>query len=153
MKLDDTDKKLLGLLQENAKLTTKQLASYLNLTITPVFERIRKIENSGYIKKYVALADKKKLGKQLTVFCHVSLKEHDKSMIRQFEALIVKIPEVMECHHIAGIHDYLLKVVTIDMENYHRFINNKLTTIGNIAKIESSFVMNELKYSTAYSFE
>ena len=85
MALDNTDKTILTFLQENSKLTTKQLAHHLNLTVTPVFERIRKLEKGGYIKKYVALTDKKKLGKLLTVFCHVSLKEHDKEMIRLFE--------------------------------------------------------------------
>ena len=147
--LDNTDKTILTLLQENAKLTTKQLAHHLSLTVTPVFERIRKLEKAGYIKKYVALTDKKKLGKLLTVFCHVSLKEHDKEMIRLFEQQVTQIPEIMECHHITGEHDYLLKVVTNDMESYHRFVYNKLTAIGNVANVNSSFVMNELKYTTA----
>lgn len=153
MKPDKTDIKLLMLLQDNAKLTTKQLAHFLDLTVTPVFERIRKLEKAGYISKYVALTDKKKLGKLLTVFCHVSLKEHNKEMIREFEKKVSLIPEVMECHHVAGIHDYLLKVVTDNMDAYHAFIYNKLTAIGNIANVNSSFVMNEIKYTTAHHLE
>lgn len=153
MKPDKTDIKLLMLLQDNARLTTKQLAHYLDLTATPVFERIRKLEKAGYISKYVALTDKKKLGKLLTVFCHVSLKEHNKDMIREFEKKVSLIPEVMECHHVAGIHDYLLKVVTDNMDAYHAFIYNKLTAIGNIANVNSSFVMNEIKYTTAHHLD
>jgi len=153
MTLDENDKKILAYLQEDAKLTTKQLAYYLNLTVTPVFERVKKLEKAGYIQKYVALADKKKLGKQLTVFCHVSLKDHDKKMIHHFEQQVIRIPEIMECHNIAGEFDYMLKIVTDDMETYHRFIYNKLAAIENIANMNSSFVMNELKYSTAFSLE
>ncbi len=150
---DKTDRKLLMMLQNDAKLTTKQLAHYLELTPTPVFERIRKLEKTGLITKYVALTDKKKLGKLLTVFCHVSLKEHNKEMIKEFEYKVANIPEVMECHHIAGIHDYILKVVTNNMDAYHHFIYNKLTSIGNIANVNSSFVMNEIKYTTAHFME
>lgn len=153
MNPDKTDLKLLMLLQNDAKLTTKQLAYHLDLTITPVFERIRKLEKLGFITKYVALTDKKKLGKSLTVFCHVSLKEHNKDMIREFENKVTQIPEIMECHHIAGIHDYLIKVVTNDMDSYHHFVYNKLTAIGNIANVNSSFVMNEIKYTTAHHLD
>lgn len=153
MNPDKTDRKLLMLLQSDAKQTTKQLAHHLSLTVTPVFERIRKLEKSGYITKYVALTDKRKLGKLLTVFCHVSLKEHNKEMIREFENKVMHIPEVMECHHVAGIHDYLLKVVADDMDAYHHFIYNKLTSIGNIANVNSSFVMNEIKYTTAHHLD
>jgi DNA-binding Lrp family transcriptional regulator len=153
MNTDKTDRKLLMLLQNDSKLTTKQLAYHLDLTVTPVFERIRKLEKSGIITKYVALTDKKKLGKLLTVFCNVSLKEHNKEMIREFENQVIHITEVMECHHVAGIHDYLLKVVTDDMDAYHNFVYNKLTAIGNIANVNSSFVMNEIKYTTAHHLD
>lgn len=153
MEPDKTDRHLLMLLQQDAKLTTRQLAHHLNLTVTPVYERVRKLEKAGYISKYVALTNKKKLGKLLTVFCHVSLKEHNKAMIHEFEEQINHIPEVMECHHIAGIHDYLLKVVTDDMDAYHHFVYNKLTAIGNIANVNSSFVMNEIKYTTAHHLD
>lgn len=153
MEPDKIDRHLLMLLQQDAKLTTRQLAHLLNLTVTPVYERIKKLEKAGYISKYVALTNKKKLGKLLTVFCHVSLKEHNKEMIHEFEEKINHIPEVMECHHIAGIHDYLLKVVTDDMDAYHHFVYNKLTAIGNIANVNSSFVMNEIKYTTAHHLD
>ncbi len=153
MKLDKTDQKLLNLLQQNARITTKKLAQELNLTITPVFERIKRLENQGFITRYVALASKEKLGKQLTAFCNVSLKEHTKEVIKNFERRIMMLPEVMECHHIAGLHDYMLKVVTEDMESYHNFIYDKLTAIDNIGNVRSSFVMKEIKYTTAFPVE
>jgi Lrp/AsnC family leucine-responsive transcriptional regulator len=153
MKLHKTDQKLLNLLQQNARITTKKLAQELNLTITPVFERIKRLENQGFITRYVALANKEKLGKQLTAFCNVSLKEHTKEVIKNFERRILMLPEVMECHHIAGLHDYMLKVVTEDMESYHNFIYDKLTAIDNIGNVRSSFVMKEIKYTTAFPVE
>ncbi len=151
--MDKTDRRLLSLLQHNARLTNKELAQDLRLTITPVFERIKRLEKRGIITRYVALADKEKLGKQLTAFCNVSLKEHTKEIIRNFEKQIVRLPEVMECHHVAGRNDYMLKVVTDNMASYHHFIYNELTTIQGIGNVNSSFVMKEIKYTTAYSVD
>jgi DNA-binding Lrp family transcriptional regulator len=150
MKLDQTDKKLLNLLQKNAKLTTRQLAHHLGLTQTPVFERIKRLEKQGIIARYVAILDKEKIGKKLIAFCHVSLKEHSRENILHFEKQIIQFPEVLECHHIAGMYDYMLKVVSEDMDVYHEFIYNKLASIDNIGNVRSSFVMNELKNSTAH---
>ncbi len=150
IKLDKTDKKLLTLLQQDAKLTTKQLAHHLELTVTPVFERIKKLEKQGVISKYVALLDKEKIGLKLIAFCNVSIKEHSREYIYHFESQITKFSEVMECYHIAGMHDYMLKIVTKNMDSYHDFIYNKLATIENIGNVRSSFVMNELKNSTVH---
>lgn len=150
IKLDNTDKKLLMLIQDDAKLTTKQLAHHLGLTVTPVFERIKKLEKQGVISRYVAILDKEKIGKRLIAFCNVSIKEHSREYIHHFESQIVKLPEVMECYHIAGMYDYTLKIITEDMDSYHDFIYNKLATIENIGNVRSSFVMNELKSSTSH---
>ena len=150
LKLDATDKKLLTLLQSDAKLTTKQLAHHLGLTLTPVFERIKRLEKQGAISKYVAILDKEKIGRKLIAFCNVSIKEHSREFIHNFESQIVNFPEVMECYHIAGMYDYMLKINTRDMDTYHDFIYNKLATIENIGNVRSSFVMNELKNSTAH---
>ncbi len=147
--LDPTDKKLLQLLQQNAKITTKQLAQLLNLSTTPVFERIKRLERNGVIQKYVAIVNKEKVGKELLAFCQVSLKEHSHDIIREFERSISQIPEVMECHHIAGMFDYTLKVVTSDMETYHDFVYNKLSLVNNVGNVQSSFVMKEIKAGTA----
>lgn len=146
--LDDTDKKLLSLLQKNAKMTTKQLAHHLNLSTTPVFERIKRLERTGVIEKYAAIINKEKIGKELVVFCNVSLKQHAHDVIREFESEIKKLPEVIECHHIAGMFDYTLKIITQNMKTYHHFIYNKLASVNNIGNVQSSFVMQEIKSGT-----
>lgn len=153
IKLDQTDKKLLSLLQENAKLTTKQLAHHLNLSTTPVFERIKRLERNGVIDKYVAIINKEKVGFELVAFCNVSLKQHSLDVIREFETEIAKLPEVIECHHIAGMFDYMLKVVTHNMDTYHSFVYNKLASVNNIGNVQSSFVMREIKSGTLLHFE
>jgi len=146
--IDDTDKKLLMLLQQNAKMTTKQLAHHLNLSTTPVFERIKRLERTGVIEKYVAIVNKEKVGKELVAFCNVSLKQHSHDVIREFETEIGNLPEVIECHHIAGMFDYTLKVITKNMETYHDFIYNKLASVNNVGNVQSSFVMREIKSGT-----
>jgi len=150
IKMDETDRKLLMLLQEDAKLTTKQLAHHLGLTVTPVFERIKRLEKQGVIDRYVAILNKEKIGRKLIAFCNVSIKEHSREYIHHFETQITKFPEVMECYHIAGMYDYMLKITTENMDSYHDFIYNKLATIENIGNVRSSFVMNELKNSTIH---
>ncbi len=151
--LDETDKKLLGLLQNNAKMTTKQLAHHLNLSTTPVFERIKRLERTGVIEKYVAIINKEKVGKELVAFCNVSLKQHSHDVIREFESEIAKLNEVIECHHIAGMFDYTLKVITQNMDTYHNFIYNKLASVDNVGNVQSSFVMREIKSGTEIHFD
>jgi len=146
--LDETDKKLLNLLQTNAKMTTKQLAHHLNLSTTPVFERIKRLERTGVIEKYVAIINKDKVGKELIAFCNVSLKQHSHDVIREFETEIKKLTEVIECHHIAGMFDYSLKIITQNMETYHHFVYNKLASVNNVGNVQSSFVMREIKSGT-----
>ncbi|MBK3517727.1 Lrp/AsnC family transcriptional regulator [Carboxylicivirga marina] len=146
--LDSTDKQLLKLLQQNAKMTTKQLAHHLNLSTTPVFERIKRLERTGIIEKYVAIINKEKVGKELVAFCNVSLKHHSHDVIKEFESEIAKLPEVIECHHIAGMFDYTLKVITQNMDTYHNFIYNKLASVDHVGNVQSSFVMKEIKSGT-----
>ncbi len=146
--LDISDKHILSLLQRNAKLTTKEIAAKVNLTTTPVFERIRRLENQGIISKYVALTNKEKLGKAFVSFCNVSLKEHSHDFLKQFEKDVLALDQVMEVYHIAGMYDYLLKVVVSDIGAYQEFIINSLATLDNIGQVQSSFVMKEIKYST-----
>lgn len=147
-KLDKTDVQILAFLQENSKLTNKEIAAQLNLTTTPVYERIKKMEREGIINKYVALINPQKVGLKLTAFCNISLKEHSTSFIRKFENEIFTFPEVSECYHIAGMFDYLLKVVVADMTAYQNFITNKLASLDNIGQVQSSFVMTRIKEST-----
>ncbi len=148
--LDKLDVDILRLLQANAHYTNKEIAARLKLTITPVFERIRRLENQGYIKQYVALLDKQKIGKALTAFCSVSLRHHTKENVEQFEREIQQFSEVQECYHVAGASDFLLKVSVKNMAEYHDFVRNKLSTIENIGNLNSSFVLSEIKYTLAY---
>jgi len=149
-KLDDIDVRLLNLLQLNAKLTNKELGSKLNLSPTPIFERIKKLEKAGYIKNYVALLDREKIGKKTISFVSVSIQNHLYEKVDTFINKIEKLPEVIECHHISGKSDFLLKVITEDIESYHDFVVNRLAAIENIANIESSFVLKEIKQGTAF---
>ncbi len=118
------------------------------MTTTPVYERIKRLEEHGYIRKYVALVDRKKLQFQLMVFCQVSLKEHNREMLRQFEQDISDIPEVVECFHTAGTFDYLIKVIVRDIQEYQAFVVERLSSLENIHQLQSSFVLTEVKYST-----
>lgn len=147
---DPIDKKILKVLQTDARLNTKQIAGKIGLTVTPTYERLKKIEQSGVVKEYVALLDRDKIGKTIVAFINVSLQLHSKPLINVFEKAIIKVPEVMECFHVAGNFDYLLKVVVKDMNSYQNFLSNKLATIENIAHVQSSFVMTEIKHQTAY---
>ncbi len=148
--IDELDVAILRMLQQNAQYTNKEIAGKLGLTITPVYERIKRLESNGYIKQYVALLDKFRIGKTLTAFCNVSLKQHTKENVETFERQIQQFNEVQECYHIAGVFDFLLKVSVKNMSEYHDFIRNKLSTIENIGNLNSSFVLSEIKYSLAY---
>jgi len=143
--IDSIDKSILALLQNDGKITFKEIASQLNLTTTPVYERIKRLERDGYIKSYKAILDRKKIGLNLLVFCNISLKEHQASYLSQFEKDIKKFNEVIACYHIAGMYDYLIKISVEDMDVYQYFIANKLANIKNIARVQSSFVMTEVK--------
>ena len=143
--IDEIDYSILALLQKDGKMTFKEVANELNLTTTPVYERIKKLEKSGVIQSYKAIVDRRKLGLQLLVFCNVSLKEHQAEYLENFENDIVNFPEVISCYHIAGMYDYLIKLTVKDMDEYQVFIAKKIANIKNIAKVQSSFVMTEVK--------
>jgi len=145
--LDQTDLQILRTLQKNAKLTTKELADAVNLTPTPVFERLKRLERRGYIKKYVAVLDAEKLGQGLLVFCKVKLKQINHEIAEAFHRRIQRIPEVIECYNISGNYDYLLKVRAADMKQYQEFILNKLGVIESLDSLESIFVMSEVKHN------
>ena len=143
--LDEIDLQILKTLQKNAKLTTKELAEAVHLTPTPVFERQKRLEKHGYIKKYVAVLDPEKLGQGLQVYCKVKLKQINHEIADAFVRKIQRIPEVTECYNTSGSYDYLLKVRAHDMKQYQEFVLNKLGEIESLASIESTFVMSELK--------
>ena len=143
--LDKTDLQILKTLQRNAKLTTKELAEAVNLSPTPVFERQKRLERQGYIRKYVAVLDPEKLGLGLLVFCKVKLKQINHEIADSFVRRILLIPEVTECYNTSGAYDYLLKVRARDMKHYQEFILSKLGDIESVGSIESTFVMSEVK--------
>lgn len=145
IKIDDIDIGIINLLQEDANYTNKEIAGKLGLTITPIYERIKKLKRSGVIKKTVTIIDAKKVGKNIFAFCTVSLKEHTLEYIIKFQDKITKLDEIQSCYHIAGQFDYLLTVYARDMEEYQSFITLKLASIENIAHVQSSFVMKEVK--------
>jgi len=143
--LDEIDLQILRTLQKNAKLTTKELADAVHLTPTPVFERQKRLERKGYIRKYVAVLDADKLGQGLQVYCKVKLKQINHEIADTFVRRIMRIPEVTECYNTSGAYDYLLKVRAADMKQYQEFVLTKLGDIDSVGSIESTFVMAELK--------
>lgn len=149
MALDNTDLTILNLLQNNAHLTIKEIAAAVNMSLTPVYERIKKMQNEGIIDKYVTLLDKKKLGKSLIVYCNITLNKQSADDFKIFNKAIGKLPEVVECSVVSGAFDYILKIIIKDMDAYYTFHQDKLAIISCVAQINSFFVMNEVKYTTA----
>ncbi len=143
--MDALDHRIVHLLQKDGKMKIKEIADQLKLTNTPVFERIKKLESQGVIKSYRADVDLHKIGYAVTAFCTVSLERHHTEIILQFVEDIKKLDEVSECYHIAGMFDYLLKIHVCDMDAYHHFISEKLASLPNIGRVQSSFVMSEIK--------
>jgi Lrp/AsnC family leucine-responsive transcriptional regulator len=150
MTLDNIDKKLLKLLQEDSKRTTKELSLKLNLSVTAVYERIKKLEREGIIEKYVVLLNRNKIQKGFVVFCHLKLMQHTKEFISQFEKEVVKLTEVLECFHVSGDYDYILKICVENMEEYREFMVTKLTSLQHIGSTHSTFMIGEVKNSTAF---
>lgn|SRR5690606_3634759 len=149
MALDEIDLRILRLLQNKSDLTTKELAAKVNLSTTPVFERVKKLEKEGYIKKYVALLDAEKLDRGLIVFCNIKLKSHTRDIGNQFVKDVLSFEEITECYNISGDYDFLLKIMVKDMKQYQEFVLNSLGSIANIGSAHSTFVMGEIKNSSA----
>ena len=150
LKLDATDMRLLELLQTDAKMNIKEIASELNMTKTPIYERIKRLEKSGVIEKYVAIINRQELPSSMIVFCSVMLDSQKLEEIEQFKKVVLEIPEVMQCYLMGGESDFLLKVVVKDLESYHQFSSGKLATLPNVSQIKSMFVLHEVKHSTVY---
>ncbi|WP_298925873.1 Lrp/AsnC family transcriptional regulator [uncultured Allomuricauda sp.] len=149
MELDEKDRQLVKLLQEDCKKTTKEYADSLQLSKTAVYERIRRLERTGVITNYVALVNKEKVQRDFTVLCHIKLVQHTKENVLRFEREILKLEEVSECFHVSGDYDYILKVNVKNMKNYREFMVTKLTAINNIGSTQSSFSIKEVKNSTS----
>ena len=143
--LDNLDKEILRLLQENSKMNVKEIALKIGLTASPTYERIKRLEKIGVIENYIAKINKEKVGLQLEVFCQVKLQVHSNKLINQFENAIKKMPEITECYHTAGNFDYLLKIITPNIKSYQQFLKNKLSVIESVANVQSNFVLSSVK--------
>ena len=143
--LDSKDLAILQLLQKNARITVKEISEQMHLSTTPVHERIKRMEASGVIKQYATLVDHTKVKKGLMVICYVSLKEHTKNAGLKFIETMHALNEVIECYNISGEFDFMLKVVSEDMNAYYDFHVNKLSQIENMGHVQSVFVMGIIK--------
>lgn len=142
---DEIDLKIIRLLQDNAKLTIREIAAAVHLTPTPVHERVKKLEASGVIRQYATLIDPAKVNRSLMVICYISLKEHNKGAGSKFIQKINQMPEVIECYNISGEFDFMLKVLAEGMEKYYDFHVNRLSQLENIGHVQSVFVMGIIK--------
>ena len=143
--MDKIDRQLVSLLQKNGKLTMKELSAELGLSITPVYERLRRLERNGVITGYHASVNPKKAGFSFEVFSSVTLESHKAEYLREFEEEIIQFSEVMECYHLAGSFDFLLKVLVKDMDEYAEFVNRKLAKLNNIRLVQSMMVLKKIK--------
>ncbi|MDF2386891.1 Lrp/AsnC family transcriptional regulator [Nostoc ellipsosporum NOK] len=148
--LDEKDRAILRLLQQNARMTVKEIAEAVHLSPTPVHERIRRLESSGVIRQYAALLDPAQLGQRLMVICYVSLKQHNKNAGSRFIKAIQELDEVIECYNISGQFDFMLKVIAADMDDYYHFHVDKLSQVENMGQVQSVFVMGVIKQGVGY---
>ena len=147
--LDTTDIEILRLLQKDAEMTNKEISLQIHKSIATIHERIRRLKEQGYIKRTVAILDRKKINKGLIAFSQVLLNDHAADTLLGFEKEVVKFPEVMECFQMTGTFDFILRIATTDMDAYHIFYR-KLATLPNITTVQSFFVLSETKSETAY---
>lgn len=148
--LDETDLGILKLLQQNAELTIKELSLQLHKSSPTIHERVKRLKEEGYIKRVVAILDRKLVDRNLIAFSQVQLSDHAAETLKRFETEVAKFPEVMECFQMTGQCDFILRIATSDIEAYHDFYRNKLAMLPNITTVQSSFVLSETKSETAY---
>lgn len=152
-RLDGADRNILRLLQEDGRITNADLARRVGLSPPSMLQRVRRLEQKGLIKGYTATIDPEKLGFSITVMAMVSLAMHQDQPIDHFLKAVSSIPEIMECYHVSGDHDFMLKIVAKDMHDYERIVREHLSTIKAIGKIHSCFVLRANKQATAYPIE
>lgn len=144
-KLDETDIKMLNVLQTNSDITTKELAAKVNLTPSPTFERQKRLEREGYIDHYMAVVNPEKVGNGLLVLCGITLRQHAKKLGRQFVESVQQIPEISECWNTSGVYDFMMKIYVRDMKHYQSFVLDTLGEIDCIGSLNSFFVIGEVK--------
>lgn len=143
--LDETDRRLLRALQENARLTVKELAEIAHLSSSPTHDRVKRLEREGYISRYVAQLNAKKLASGLTVLCNIRLKQHNLDIIQDFMQAVQDLEEISECYNTSGEYDFMIKLQVLDMTHYQEFVLNKLGSLGCIGSLHSIFVIGEVK--------
>lgn len=143
--LDETDRKILRILQRNSDLTVKELAAKLHLSTSPTFERQKRLERDGYIERYMAVVNPHKVGNGIMVLCNIRLKQHSQELIQEFMDVVQNLEEITECYNTSGDYDFLIKVYAHDMKNYQQFMLNTLGTINCIGSLHSIFVIDETK--------
>lgn len=153
MNLDELDRRILIELQCDARIANAELARRLNLSPPAVHARVRRLEEQGYIRGYCALLDRERLGFDMLCFIQISLQLHQIDQVNHFRSQIQEIPAVLECHHVTGEYDYLLKVVVHNRQELERLVMEKLTPIPGVARIHTSLVFSEIKASTALSLD
>ncbi len=147
--LSANDIRILELLQENANLTTQEIAEHINMSQSPCWRRINRLQEAGYIKRNAAILDREKLGMEVVAFVTISLSAQSNADLLRFEEEVQKFPEVIECYTMAGIWDYMLKIVTKDIRHYEMFIRGKLTTLERLREVHSHMAVTEIKNTTA----
>ncbi|MBO6496723.1 MULTISPECIES: Lrp/AsnC family transcriptional regulator [Roseivirga] len=147
LKLDKIDRKILDILQSNAKITNAQLSKEIGLSPAPTLERVKKLENSGIIKSYHAKLDTDKIGMGVSTFVYATLKGHNKSNIEIFMEAINKIEEVIECHHVTGSGDFVLKVIAKDIASYQQLMLEKVSDISVVDNLQSMVILSTFKDS------
>ena len=145
--LDETDLKILNLLQDDSRLTNKQLAAKIHLSPTPTFERVKRLEREGYIRKYMAVLDAEKINRGFCAFCNLRMKQHSYNNSQRIMEAVQRIPEIVECYNISGDYDFMLKIFVSDMKAYQEFVLRILGDLDCIGSLNSFFVLGEVKNS------
>ena len=143
--LDETDRKILRILQRNSDLTVKELAAKLHLSTSPTFERQKRLERDGYIERYMAVVNPHKVGNGIMVLCNIRLKQHSQELLQEFMNVVQNLEEITERYNTSGDYDFLIKVYAHDMKSYQQFMLNTLGTINCIGSLHSIFVIDETK--------
>ena len=151
--LDDDDIRILQLLQHDARMTNKEIGDKIGKSVSPVYERIKRLQQGGYIKHFAVILDNKLIQKSLIAFTNIRLKAHSHAMMLGFEIEVIRLTEVMECFYMTGEYDFLLKIAVKDMDEYYDFVINKLSRLSNVGTVQSFFVLKESKRITAYSLD
>ncbi|MET3979752.1 Lrp/AsnC family leucine-responsive transcriptional regulator [Mucilaginibacter sp. UYP25] len=151
-KLDETDRGILKLLEKDGRISHKAIAYELHKTVTPIHARIRRLQQAGYIKRFTALVDAKKVDRGLTAYTQVLLKTHSSESLKNFMREAVKVSEIMECYHMTGTFDFLLRIAIRDMEEYNIVLVEKLSNLPEVANLQSFFVISEAKSNTGFFF-